>query len=288
HAVSYVAAVSAFMFVTLSLASGLLWISELIEEHSKLAKIFGKKGIYVIISIHVLLVFTDSLPFHKTLFSIFCHVVYLQNFSYLWPVISLTSPSFIASCILVVADHFMWFFHFTRLTHEARKAAHKAYRGGPVVKGPTFGDMATFFGLCVWLTPLFLFLSLSANDNTLPTSGSTENSPSVAYFPSSAQRPRSSLFRSMFGSVPGLRGPSPRSSEGLIGLTSPGLPSPSSPYALTFMTRSPTRSSYCDVPEPTSADHTSDFSSNRPPPRRTPPTSSSVLSPRTRGSGSDM
>ena len=31
--------------------------------------------------------------------------------------------------------------------------------------------MATFFGLCVWLTPLFLFLSLSANDNTLPTAG---------------------------------------------------------------------------------------------------------------------
>jgi Transmembrane adaptor Erv26 len=28
-------------------ASGLLWLSELIEEHSKLAKILGKKGIYV-------------------------------------------------------------------------------------------------------------------------------------------------------------------------------------------------------------------------------------------------
>ena len=63
----------------------------------------------------------------------------------------------------------MWFFYFARRTHEARQAAHKAYRGGPVVKSPTFGDMATFFGLCVWLTPLFLFLSLSANDNTLPT-----------------------------------------------------------------------------------------------------------------------
>lgn len=65
----------------------------------------------------------------------------------------------------------MWFFHFTRLTHEARQAAHKVYRSGPMVKGPTFGDMATFFGLCVWITPLFLFLSLSANDNTLPMSG---------------------------------------------------------------------------------------------------------------------
>ncbi|KAH9959251.1 transmembrane adaptor Erv26 [Russula dissimulans] len=159
------------MFVTLSLASGLLWISELIEEHSKIAKIVGKKCIYVILCTHLLLALTDGLPPHKIAFSIICHVVYLQNFSDTWPVISLTSRSFIASCILVVADHFMWFFHFARVTHEARQAAHKAYRGGPVVKAPTFGDMATFFGLCVWLTPLFLFLSLSANDNTLPTSG---------------------------------------------------------------------------------------------------------------------
>ncbi|KAH9959681.1 transmembrane adaptor Erv26-domain-containing protein [Russula dissimulans] len=105
-----------------------------------------------------------------TAFSIICRIVYLQNFLDTWPVISLTSRSFIASCILVVADHFMWFFHFVRVTHEARQAAHKAYRGGPVVKVPTLGDMVTFFGLCIWLTPLFLFLSLSTNDNMLPTS----------------------------------------------------------------------------------------------------------------------
>ena len=32
-------------------------------------------------------------------------------------------------------------------------------------------DVATFFGFCVWLVPFFLFLSLSANDNVLPSSG---------------------------------------------------------------------------------------------------------------------
>jgi len=65
----------------------------------------------------------------------------------------------------------MWFFHFAHATHEARQVGRKTYRGGLVVKVPSFGDMATFFGICVWLTPLFLFLSLSANDNTLPTAG---------------------------------------------------------------------------------------------------------------------
>ena len=124
-----------------------------------------------IIAIHVLLAITDSLPAHKIAFSILCHVIYLQNFSDSWPLISLTSHSFIASCVLVVVDHFVWFFHFSRLTHHAHHAARQAYRGGPVVKPPTFGEMATFFAICVWLTPLFLFLSLSANDNTLPTSG---------------------------------------------------------------------------------------------------------------------
>lgn len=38
----------------------------------------------------------------------------------------------------------------------------------------TFMDIATFFGVCVWLVPLFLFLSLSANDNALPVSQSME------------------------------------------------------------------------------------------------------------------
>lgn len=32
-------------------------------------------------------------------------------------------------------------------------------------------DVATFFGVCVWLVPFFLFLSLSANDNVLPSLG---------------------------------------------------------------------------------------------------------------------
>ena len=44
---SYLSLVAAFAFVTLSLASGLLYVSELIEEHSRLAKIWGKRGIYV-------------------------------------------------------------------------------------------------------------------------------------------------------------------------------------------------------------------------------------------------
>ncbi|KAF9534757.1 transmembrane adaptor Erv26 [Crepidotus variabilis] len=163
--VSYLAAVAAFAFVTLSLASGLLYVSELIEEHSRLAKLVGQRSIYVIIVLHAVFYFTDNLPFLQTVFSVVCHIVYLQNFSITWPLISLTSVSFLASCGLVIADHFMWFFYFARVTTEARHL--KTYRGINS-HAPGFTEIASFFGICVWFTPLFLFLSLSANDNALP------------------------------------------------------------------------------------------------------------------------
>ena len=60
--------------------------------------------------------------------------------------------------------------HFSRVARDARQS----YRHrGTVSNAPGFTDIATFFGVCVWLVPLFLFLSLSANDNALPTSSGT-------------------------------------------------------------------------------------------------------------------
>lgn len=107
--------------------------------------------IQVIITLHVLFWIFDRLPFFYLAFSVFCHLVYSMNLK-TFPFISLTSIPFIGSCVLVFADHFLWFKYFT--TH---------YR--------PFMDIAAFFGLCVWLIPFAYFISLSANDNTLPTGG---------------------------------------------------------------------------------------------------------------------
>lgn len=41
---------------------------------------------------------------------------------------------------------------------------------------PTFTEIASYFGLCVWLVPFALFVSLSASDNVLPTMGTEEPS----------------------------------------------------------------------------------------------------------------
>ncbi|KIR31026.1 hypothetical protein I307_00712 [Cryptococcus deuterogattii 99/473] len=128
----------------------------------------------VIIGLHIVLYFTDNLPITHVAFSIVCHLVYLSNFSPSWPFISLTSPRFILSCILVVGDHFVWFFHFAAVAQEAKHYRVPKYRyGGQQVKAasnnPSFGDVAAFFAICVWFVPLYLFLSLSANDNALPS-----------------------------------------------------------------------------------------------------------------------
>ncbi|KNZ77157.1 Protein SVP26, partial [Termitomyces sp. J132] len=229
---SYVAVLSAFAFVTLSLASGLLYVSELIEEHSRAAKVYGQRGIYTIITLHFILYFSESLPFPQTAFSIICHVIYLQNFSASWPLISLTSVSFLASCVFVVVDHFLWFFYFSRMTQEARR--NRRY-GGPFTEVPGFTEIASFFGICVWLVPLFLFLSLSANDNALPVSaGSPTNSSSMRF-----AQTRVSLFRSVFSlnSLPLLRPKGTRRTEGLLTSHSPNSLSPSIPPPSPTITR---------------------------------------------------
>lgn len=110
------------------------------------------------------------------LFSVACHLVYLSNFGSTWPFISLTSPRFLLSCVLVVADHFTWFFHFAHRAQEAKKYRAPRYGYGRQHQStkddaPPFMDVAAFFAICVWFVPLFLFLSLSANDNALPSFG---------------------------------------------------------------------------------------------------------------------
>ncbi|KAJ7682567.1 DUF396-domain-containing protein [Mycena polygramma] len=263
---SYAAVVVAFAFVTLSLASGLLYLSELIEEHTRLAKTIGQRGIYAIIALHGVLYLSDSLPLPHIAFSTVCHVVYLQNFAHTWPIISLTSPSFIASCVLVIADHFLWFFHFAQVSQDARHS--RAFRGAPPPKGvPGFTEIATFFGICVWAAPLFLFLSLSANDNALPvTTGSGDDTGAPASGDAFNYTPnRVSLFRSILRI--GRR--SPRS-EGILTPHSPSPIPPRSPLLHSQPLQSPSYSTLTPPrsPRPRPDELDSNFKLNTPPRQR--------------------
>ncbi|ORY35187.1 DUF396-domain-containing protein [Rhizoclosmatium globosum] len=83
-------------------------------------------------------------------FSIACHAFYSQMLN-TFPNIQLDDPFFIISCVLAVADHFLWFFWFAEANHFHR-----------------FMDISAFFGLMIWLVPFMFFISLSAAENTLP------------------------------------------------------------------------------------------------------------------------
>ena len=248
-----------------------------------------------IIAIHVLLYFFDSLPLVHLTFSIVCHIVYLRNFTPTWPLISLSSLAFISSCILVVTDHFMWFFYFSRLTSQARSARGRMYRG-PNSGVPGFSDIATFFAVCVWLAPLFLFLSLSAGENALPTAGGKKTFPCVGEMVLKSQnfigvtnppstpphiyhpQTHGSLFKTLVDALPLDRLPRMRSAtsrsspEGIIAPPkSPSLYSdgPPSPYLRTLNDLPP--------PSPGIPRHPSDMLSPSfqlaPPPRRSSNTS---------------
>lgn len=80
------------------------------------------------------------------------------------------------NAVLVLANHYLWFKHFSRAQERAYRNMSSYY--DPPCDVPSFTEIASYFGLCVWLVPFALFVSLSASDNILPTMGS--EGPSMA------------------------------------------------------------------------------------------------------------
>jgi hypothetical protein len=160
-------------------ASGLYYLSELVEEHTVLAKKLLTRLIYSVIAWQTLLCVIDRLPLWLSLLSIASHVVYMQNLR-MFPIVRLSDPIFILSCsmwwpfqkaipanhclVLVVTNHYFWFVHFSN------PPPVNPYKD-PIAL-PTFTEIASFFFLQVWLVPFSLFVSLSASENVLPSMGS--------------------------------------------------------------------------------------------------------------------
>ncbi len=73
-----------------------------------------------------------------------------------------------SSTVLVLFNHYLCFTHFSSLPAARSYGIYTP----PSTEVPTFTEIASYFGLCVWLVPFALFVSLSASDNVLPTMGS--------------------------------------------------------------------------------------------------------------------
>ena len=78
-------------------ASGLYYLSELVEEHTVLTRRILTRLIYAIIGIQALLGLVDRFPLWLSALSITSHVVYLGNLRH-FPIVKLSDPVFILSC----------------------------------------------------------------------------------------------------------------------------------------------------------------------------------------------
>src|SRR4051812_31131600 len=72
-------------------------MSELVEEHTVIAKRLLTRLIYLVIGLQALLSLIDGFPLKLSLLSIASHIIYLGNMRR-FPVVKLTDALFITSC----------------------------------------------------------------------------------------------------------------------------------------------------------------------------------------------
>lgn len=130
-------------------AAGLYYLAELVEEYTVVAKkviltmILSTAGVYVLLAIF------DSLPWMMITCGLVTqgiHALIMKNFPY----VQFLSFSFLGSVILLLINNYLAFTFFA--THYY-----------------ILSEVIAYFTICLWLVPFALFVSLSANDNVLPT-----------------------------------------------------------------------------------------------------------------------
>ncbi|XP_050726959.1 protein TEX261-like [Eriocheir sinensis] len=149
YLLSWVATIVHICMGTLSLAAALYYLAELVEEYtSTVAKVI-RYWIWVTMGLYILLFIFESLPTSIIacgLVSQLVHLSILRNF----PFFFLTSLPFIFGIVLFFANHYLAFSYFSSFYYPA-------------------SEVLGYFTMCVWLIPFMFFISLSANENVLPT-----------------------------------------------------------------------------------------------------------------------
>ncbi|XP_064630474.1 protein TEX261-like isoform X2 [Lineus longissimus] len=149
YLLSWLALIIQITFITLSIAAGLYYLAELVEEYTHATAKVIKYMIISVTAVYVGLFLFEELPLSLIGTGFLAHGVYyllLQTFPY----ILLTSPSFIVSVVLLVVQHYLAFSYFSTVWYP-------------------FSEVLAFFTLCLWLVPFMFFVSLSANELVLPT-----------------------------------------------------------------------------------------------------------------------
>jgi hypothetical protein len=147
--VSWIAIVIQLVFIVLSVAAGLYYLAELVEEYTKVTAQVIRYLILFCLFINGLYLIFEEFPLLMVLFGILSqvvHLVILQSFPY----IELSSVPFISGLLLLIVNHYYAFSYFASNYFP-------------------FSQVLGYFTISLWLIPFAFFISLSANDNVLPT-----------------------------------------------------------------------------------------------------------------------
>ncbi|XP_034838291.1 protein TEX261 [Maniola hyperantus] len=142
-------------FVTMSIAAGLYYLAELVEEYTVTAKYIITWLVVVTAAIHIGLLLFEDLPLHLNALGILqqgLHALLLRQF----PVVRPRSVAFCAAVADLTLHHYCAFRYFGQVYYN-------------------FSEVLAYFTLCLWVVPFALFVSLSANDYVLPTTGERQH-----------------------------------------------------------------------------------------------------------------
>jgi len=151
--VSYISLYLGLAFCSLCLATGLYYLAELAEEYTVMTRKVLRIMFIVILGFHIMLLLFERISTMTVFFGILSHVVYYQ-FLREFPFFSMKSLKFILSVCCFLLSHVLWYWYFT----DYRTPNYDFYQ------------LLGFFFSCVWLLPGAFFITLSANDLSLPGS----------------------------------------------------------------------------------------------------------------------
>ncbi len=149
YALSWIAFILIATCLTISVAAGMYYVAELIEEYTTVAKRIIRLILIIVTSLNILLILFET-QFTWTL----CAIGLISNIIYFFiladfPVIGFLSPTFLFSMLLLVIHHYFAFSFFNNHYYP-------------------FPEILAYFTIFVWIIPFCFVLSLSANDYVLP------------------------------------------------------------------------------------------------------------------------
>ncbi|XP_074605487.1 protein TEX261 [Brevipalpus obovatus] len=137
------------LLIILSLAAGLYYLTELVEEYTVIASKVIRGLIFICIFIQLALCLFEGFPLTITSFGLLAQIMHLLILK-TFPYFSFTSFPFVSAVVLLVVNHYLAFSYFSKHYY-------------------TLSEVLGYFTTCVWMVPFAYFISLSANDYVLPT-----------------------------------------------------------------------------------------------------------------------